>query len=83
MPVRAPEVVRLPRMRERGALGAVAPALAACHQAVAIEHGVDGADGGALHIRTACAQARPDLGRPQLGYSRFRRRIVFSSAIGS
>ena len=61
--VGTPEVIGLAGLRERGALGAMAPALAPRHQAVPIEDGVDGADRRALHVGTALTQPLADLRR--------------------
>ena len=60
--VGAPQLIGLVWGRECGSGGAIAPTPAALHQAMAVEHGVDGADGGTMDIRIEPSQPLADLG---------------------
>ena len=61
--VGAPQLVGLAGPGEGCALSLVASATAAGDEAVAVEHGVDGADGGGLDPQLEPAQLLADLGR--------------------
>ena len=61
--VGAPELVRLAGPGEGCALSLVAPPSPSRDQAVSIEYGVDGADGGGLDPQFESAQLLADLGR--------------------
>jgi hypothetical protein len=62
--VRAPEAIRFgDRDERRAGPRGPAPPSPMGHQAVAIEHGVDGADGRAREVRPALVQPLPNLGR--------------------
>ena len=70
--VGAPEVIRGSAFRERRAARAVARPAPALDQAVAIEHRVDGAAGGNLHLTgKATQQTFADLARAPVGFFPF------------
>ncbi len=58
-----PQRIRLCRARELGSRGAWAPPASMMHQAVAIEHGVDRADGGQVRPGELLPKFLPDFGR--------------------
>jgi hypothetical protein len=61
----------------------VSPPPAVLHQAVAIEDGVDGADGRQVRAVDCRRSFSRIFGAPQPGYSRFGRTITASSCGGS
>jgi hypothetical protein len=77
--VGAPQLIGLVCGRERGSGGAIASAPATLHQPMAVEHGVDGADGGTMDIRIEPSQPLADLGCAPGGFVLLQAEIRVSS----